>query len=277
MHARQRNKTMPLRRHVGAFEKLYRKYNHRRFVHPDPLEFLYRYEDPADREVVGLIAASLAFGNVKQILASVGGVLSRMTDHPGRYVFDASPAEMRARFADFVHRIWTGGHLAALLVGLRGAVRSYGSLRRCFGAFDGQETVVHALRGFVAELNSFGADKSGSLLPDPGKGSACKRLHLYLRWMVRQDRVDPGGWHTVSPAKLIVPLDTHMHRIGLALRATKRKSADITTAMEITEAFRQICPDDPVRYDFALTRLGIRDDADLGAFLGGCQAGGDDA
>jgi len=268
---------MPLIRHAGLFEKLYHKYNRRRFVHPDPLEFVYRYENPADREVVGLIAASLAFGNVKQILTSVDGVLSRMTDHPGRYVFDASPAEMQRRFADFVHRIWAGRELAGLLIGMRRAIRRYGSLGRCFAAFDGRETVVRALRHFVAELNSFGAGKSGSLLPDPGKGSACKRLHLYLRWMVRKDRVDPGGWNAVPPAKLIVPLDTHMHRIGLALQATRRKSADITTAMEITAAFRRVRPEDPVRYDFALTRLGIRDDADLEAFLGSCQAGGGNA
>jgi len=268
---------MPLVRHSGSLEDLYRRYNKRRYVHPDPLEFVYRYDDPADREIVGLIAASLAFGNVKQILASVDRVLSRMSDSPARYVCDARPSEMQRRFADFVHRIWTGRQLAALLAGARGVVRRYGSLGRCFAACAEKETEIDSLTRFVGELSLSGVGDGRSLLADPAKGSACKRLNLYLRWMVRKDGVDPGGWACVPASRLIIPLDTHMHRIALALRATRRKSADMTTALEITEAFRRVCPDDPVRYDFALTRLGIRDDADLGAFLGLCRAGGGDA
>ncbi|MBW2545477.1 MAG: TIGR02757 family protein, partial [Deltaproteobacteria bacterium] len=98
-------------------------------------------------------------------------------------------------------------------------------------------------------------------VPLPAKGSACKRLNLFLRWMVRRDDVDPGGWDDIPPSKLVIPLDTHMHRICLAFGFTKRKQADMKTALEITDSFRAIVPDDPVRYDFALTRLGIRKDA----------------
>ncbi len=97
------------------------------------------------------------------------------------------------------------------------------------------------------------------LLPSPGKGSACKRLNLFLRWMVRSDDVDPGGWSGVDAGKLIVPLDTHMHRMGLEVGLTRRKQADMQAALEVTRAFRTIAPEDPVRYDFALTRLGIHD------------------
>jgi uncharacterized protein (TIGR02757 family) len=97
------------------------------------------------------------------------------------------------------------------------------------------------------------------LLPDPARGSTCKRLHLYLRWMVRSDAVDPGGWRGIDPACLIVPVDVHMHRIGRALRFTQRRSPSLESAREITEAFRRIQPTDPVRYDFALTRFGIRE------------------
>jgi len=85
--------------------------------------------------------------------------------------------------------------------------------------------------------------------------------------MVRQDKIDPGGWDLVPVSKLIIPLDTHMHRIGLMFNLTRRRQADMRTALEITHAFRRIAPDDPVRYDFALTRLGIREDADLEGFL----------
>jgi len=114
-------------------------------------------------------------------------------------------------------------------------------------------------------VKAMGRERS-YLLPDPRLGSACKRLNLYLRWMVRRDAVDPGGWN-VPPAKLVVPLDTHMHALGRALGLTDRRSADLRTALEITAAFRAIAPDDPVRYDFALTRLGMRGGERREAFL----------
>ena len=92
-----------------------------------------------------------------------------------------------------------------------------------------------------------------------------KRLNLFLRWMVRRDDVDPGGWDSVSRGRLVVPLDTHLFRIARTLGFTDRKSADLAAALEITDRFREIAPDDPVRYDFALTRLGIRADLRDGA------------
>ena len=99
----------------------------------------------------------------------------------------------------------------------------------------------------------------GHLLSDPARGSTCKRLHLYLRWMVRTDAVDPGGWTAVRPAQLLVPVDVHMHRIGRALGFTRRAQPSGRATEDITAAFRRLSPDDPVRYDFALTRLGIRE------------------
>lgn len=256
---------MPLREHGDILEKLYRDLNQRRYVHPDPLEFLYDYDDPFDREVVGLIASSLAYGRVAQILKSVGNVLGLMGRRPVCFLQDKSETSLKRDFADFRHRFSTGEELAALLLGVKGVIERYGSLGRCFVSAIKQddETVLPALSAFTKELNDAG--QCGHLLPDPARRSACKRLNLFLRWMVRFDAVDPGGWEAVSAAKLIVPLDTHMHRIALALGATRRKTADMRTALEITDAFRQISPDDPVRYDFALTRLGIRDDMDLSA------------
>ena len=100
-------------------------------------------------------------------------------------------------------------------------------------------------------------------MPDPSKGSACKRLALYLRWMVRNDEVDPGGWKMVDPSALLIPLDTHMFNICTTLGLCSRKAADGRSAIEITEAFKKVCPEDPVRYDFALTRFGIRSDMKL--------------
>lgn len=261
-----------------ALEDLYVTYNRRELVHPDPLEFLYAYDDLSDREIVALVASYLAYGRVAQILKSVRRVLERMPA-PAEFVRGASPETLRSTLAGFKHRFTTGETLAALLSGARCAIERHGSLGACFGAglSDRDETVLPALTAFVGELNSGAPCHSAKHeaghkppLPSPAEGSACKRLNLFLRWMVRRDAVDPGGWDHVPPSKLIVPLDTHMLRIGRALRLTQRSQADIRTAQEVTAAFRAFAPDDPVRYDFALTRLGIRHDADLDGFLRRC-------
>ena len=123
------------------------------------------------------------------------------------------------------------------------------------GLDETDETVLGAMTAFASQL---GRD-CAHLVARPEKGSACKRMSLFLRWMVREDAVDPGGWTGVSPAQLIVPLDVHMERIGQMLNLTGRKSPNMGMALDITEAFRSMAPDDPVKYDFALTRFGIRD------------------
>jgi uncharacterized protein (TIGR02757 family) len=260
-----------LTRHARELEAIYRKHNRREFVHPDPLEFLYEYHDPADREVVGLIASALAYGRVAQILRSVRAVLDALGPHPAKRLRRTAGAALRRRFAGFRHRFHTGSDLAALLIAISEALRRHGSLEECFlnGFVPRDGTVVPALSRFVRELNATG-DGRLRLLSDPADGSACKRLNLFLRWMVRSDEVDVGAWRGVPARALVIPLDTHMHRIGLALSATARKQADLRTAMEITAAFQAVSPEDPVRYDFALTRLGIHPDGDVSAFLRRC-------
>jgi len=250
-------------------ERLYALYNSRKWVHPDPLEFLYDYGDLKDREVAGLIASSLAYGRVAQILKSVSGVLEKMGPSPFGFLVSSKPSSLRRIFSDFKHRFTTGNELALMLTGAKSVIGRFGSLYNCFlsGFKDDDETILTGLSYLVKELGTNSNGRSNSLLPLPERGSACKRWNLFLRWMVRKDRVDPGGWDRVNPAKLIIPLDTHMHRICLSLKLTERKNADMRTAIEITSAFRKIDPEDPVRYDFALTRLGIRKDADLDAFL----------
>jgi len=257
--------------HEQTLCSLYETYNRREFVHPDPLEFLYDYEDILDREIVGLVASSLAYGQVLQILKSVRRVLDRM-ESPRRFLECASPGSLSRTFGDFKHRFTTGTEIAALLYAVQRVIRRHGSLGSCFlQGFEGShETVIPALSAFVEELAGEFQTKPGSLLPSPRAGSACKRLNLFLRWMVRRDDVDPGGWDDVPTSKLIMPLDVHVHRISLKLGLTGRKQADLRAACEITEAFRKIEPEDPVRYDFSLSRLGIRDDLDPESFLKAC-------
>ena len=253
------------------FERLYRRLNRREFVHPDPLEFLYDYSDPLDREIVGLVASALAYGKVASILKSVSFILEILGPEPSEFLSAQSHESLRNLLKGFVHRFADSEKTAAFLVGLRKTVAEYGSLGECF--MRGQEkndgTILSGLCFLAESLENFCPSCPGHLIPMPRKRSACKRFNLYFRWMVRNDDVDPGGWHKGLRSKLIVPLDAHMHRIGIAFGFTGRKSADMKTALEVTEAFKKLRPDDPVRYDFALTRLGIRSDMDIESFLDG--------
>ena len=249
-------------------DALYAKYNRRSYVHPDPLEFVYEFEDEADREVVALLASSLAYGRVVQILASVRKVLDVMGGKPADFVERVPAATLAHTLARFRHRFTRGSEIAAMLHGVGETRRKFGSLNTCFlQGWNGAGNVVPGLSRLVEEISSSAGREFPFLLPSPSAGSACKRLNLFLRWMVRCDDVDPGGWHGVPASALIVPLDTHMHRIGLALGLTQRRQTGLQTALEITEAFKQVALDDPVRYDFCLTRLGIRGESDFCGLL----------
>ncbi|MFZ2631219.1 MAG: TIGR02757 family protein [Desulfosalsimonadaceae bacterium] len=254
-------------------ERLYDQYNQRRYVHPDPLEFLYNYKELRDREIVGLIASALAYGKVAQILKSVGAVLEKMGPSPFAYLQSTPSVRIVSDFQPFVHRFAKGPQLSAFLMGIQQVILDYGSLYNCFlYCFNDRfsrtdETILPVLALFSEKIIQGSSVASGScspghLVPCPEKGSACKRLHLFLRWMVRKDAVDPGGWDDVPRSALIIPLDTHMFRIGKALGLTFRNQADRLAALDISVGFKQWSPDDPVKYDFALTRFGIRNDLD---------------
>jgi uncharacterized protein (TIGR02757 family) len=253
----------------AGLASLYRRYNRREFVHPDPLELVYDYSTPEDQEIAGLLCACLAYGRVAQILVSVSRVLDMMGDEgsgrtrgsPHAFLGRVTDRELRDLLRPFKHRFTTGSEVAALLIAVKRTIAEHGSLEALFaaGVKRNHDTVLPGLELFVERLrvSAGGPAACPSLLSSPADGSACKRLNLYLRWMVRRDRVDPGPWHTVPRSKLVVPLDTHMFRIARALGLTRRRQANLATAVEITGAFARHSPRDPVRYDFCLTRLGI--------------------
>lgn len=267
-----KNKDMKFIASKKGLDGLYARYNRRSFVHPDPLEFLYRYGDFYDREVAGLAASSLAYGRVSQILKSVSIVLDKMGPRPRLFLMESPETRIKTLFAGFKHRFTTGGEFSRLMIGAKRAIERHDSLKNCFlRRFDGKsDSILPSISNFVDELCADIGPLKG-LLPSPSMGSACKRLNLFLRWMIRKDAVDPGGWGTALKSRLIVPLDTHMHKIGLAFGFTRRKNAGIETAIEITRGFAKFSPDDPVKYDFALTRLGIRGDANFDFLQTACQ------
>ncbi len=253
-------------------ENLYVRYNRREYVHPDPLEFLYRYDNLLDREIAALIASSLAYGRVAQICCSVAALLDRMNPSPAEFLDGVTEKALFRIFGNFKHRFTTCRELVEMLLGIQRVVAEYGSLHACVaGPLKKKEpsTIIPGLCALVDALLPT-ASPCSSLLPLPERGSACKRLHLFLRWMVRSDDVDPGGWKDISASLLCVPLDTHMQRICRSLGMTARKQADMKTVEEVTAAFRRLNPEDPVRYDFVLTRLGMWDRETLKLLINTC-------
>ncbi len=249
-------------------DAIYETYNIRKYVDPDPLLFLYDYPEVRDREIAGLVAACLAYGRVEMIIKTVGQVLEKMGRSPFDYLSDTPDETIDSAFRGFKYRFATDRHLSNLLKGIRQVIKEFGSLENCFsaGVQRKDETVMNGLCHMYQGLNQTG--QTGHLLADPQKTSACKRSHLFLRWMVRKDAVDPGGWEGVSSNQLVIPLDTHMYKIGKLLGFTKRKSPDKICALEITAGFRKILSRDPVKYDFCLTRFGIRRNLDMDELSG---------
>ena len=206
---------------------------------------------------LGVIKA-LAIGRVQQIVKSISLILEKMHS-PYIYLKNATKNTISKDFKGFKHRFIDEDDLTFMLFGIKNVISRFGSIKECFKKSFKKDnsTIAPSLSNFVKELGSTVNERKYKLLPLPNSKSAFKRINLFLRWMIRQDRVDPGGWDSISPSKLIVPLDTHMFKIGQAFGFTMRKSNDLKTALEITNAFRKFCPEDPVKYDFALTRLGI--------------------
>jgi uncharacterized protein (TIGR02757 family) len=236
----------------------------------DPIELARRHADPADREVAAFLAASLAFGRVASVLQSVGRVLAALGPSPAAGVRAFDPASDGARLHSLVHRWCRGADLVALIGILRRMLDSAGSIEQFFAAGDDASAadVGPGLESFCRRALSLDCGPASAtpparpgvayFFPRPSRGSACKRLNLFLRWMVRRDEVDFGLWTRIAPARLVVPLDVHLARVGRCLGLTRRRSPGWRMAAEITESLRRFDPDDPVKYDFALCHLGMQ-------------------
>lgn len=225
----------------------------------DPVGFVHRYARHQDQEIVGLVAATLAFGNVIAARRSIELVLEKLGPEPAAFVAEAREQALLRQLDGFVHRIYRGQHIARMLHGAGALLREYGTLGAAFASFH-RETgdFRESLACFADVIRGDAPDRSTRhLVSNPRAGSACKRLLLYARWMVRpDDGVDLGLW-TMPPSELVVPVDTHIHRISRNLGLTSRRTASWITAEEITARLRELDPEDPVKYDFALCHLGV--------------------
>lgn len=266
------NRPSPAERDLKRrLDGLYRRYG-ARYLHTDPVSVPRGYDSAEDREVAGLVTAVLAYGQVPQIMASVGRVMAIMGSRPAAFVRRFDPLRDRTLLRGFVHRFNDSRDLGLLLHFTRQAIERSGSLEGFFleGYSAGHDDVGPALSSFARRMLALDCSayyRRGVLpasagvrffLPSPEAGSTCKRLNLFLRWMVRpDDGVDFGIWRHVSPSKLIIPLDTHVSRIAASIGLTSRRTAGWRMAREVTERLRELDAGDPVKYDFALCRLGI--------------------
>lgn len=252
-------------------EKVYRRYHRTEYLGSDPLAVVHQLRTAEDREIGALYAALLAYGNVKQINASLRKLFEAMDGQPAAFVHDFSYRSARERLGPFKHRFTDAEDVLCLAHLIHQRTRSR-PLQRWFAdcVQSCDEDFAPAAGRFIGLLLSgdFGRhfDERRMLakasfkhfVPRPERGSACKRLYLFLRWMIRErDGIDLGLWESIEPDKLLIPVDTHILRISNKLGFTSKQTASLAAAREITSVLRRVDPADPVRFDFSLCRLGI--------------------
>jgi len=250
-------------------DDLYRSFDHVTSA-TDPVHIVRRFTSPADREIVGFCAAALAFGRVASVLQSIESLLAVMGPHPAAFVRRFDPVQERLRLEPLVHRWISGRDLIALLIVLQRMLIEAGSIEAFFLQGDvatsphvGPALDSFSTRALATDLRAAYGRRVprqrgvAYFFPRPSAGSACKRLNLFLRWMVRRDEIDLGVWSKVSSARLVVPLDTHVIRLGRCLKLTRYTSPGWKMALDITNALRAFDSTDPVRFDFALCHVGM--------------------
>lgn len=245
-------------------ERLYREFDYGARVARDAIEFPLRYPAPDDREVVALLTTCLAYGRVDLFSRQLEGVLRTMGPSPAAFIREFDPKCHASLFAAFIYRFNRPRDLVAFCVAARDLLARYGTLEKCFAAGDpdpagpiGPPLERFARAFWEADVRGFfprGRLSRGyrHLFPLPSAGGPCKRLHLFLRWMVRREPPDFGLWTSISPARLLMPVDTHIENMSRAIGLTRRRSRNWKMAEDITARLAQVDPADPVKYDFAL-------------------------
>ena len=237
-------------------DTLVKRYEQLSFIATDPIAIPHGFDDPADQEVIGFYAALLAWGQRKTILSNMENLCERMDFRPHLFVSRYAEDDGRGRLDGFVHRTFqpVDAHWMTRLLSL--ALKQFGSLNAVFVSFlpDAARDVGPAIDGFSKWLPTLDEDTPARLrkhLARPSAGSACKRLAMYLRWMVRPGPVDLGIWSGISSSQLVLPLDVHSRRQAERFGILKRKSNDWAAVQEMTDYCRLLCPGDPARYDYA--------------------------
>jgi uncharacterized protein (TIGR02757 family) len=245
-------------------ERLYREFDYDARLGRDAIQFPLRYPDPADRELVSLLTCCLAYGRVDLFGRQLERALAVMGASPAAFVRDFDPRRQARAFDGFLYRFNRPRDLVAFCVAARDVLARHGTLEKCFLAADPEprgpigpplERFARAfLDADLGEAFPRGRLSRGyrHLFPLPSAGGPCKRLLLYMRWMVRREPPDFGLWPGVSPARLLMPVDTHVENMSRAIGLTRRRSRNWKMAEEITARLAAVDAADPVKYDFAL-------------------------
>lgn len=250
-------------------DRLYDEYDfHERIIH-DPVEFPYRYKNSADIEAAGFIASCFAYGRVDLFKSAVNKTLAVMGCSPYDFLTSFSLKKQRHLFAGITYRFNKNDDIVCLLYALSTALKKYERIENIFKLRykESDSDIGNGLTGlvniFLSMDTSLVYDRNVNtrgflqFFPLPERGSACKRMNLFLRWMIRDRDIDFGIWKGIPKNKLVIPLDTHIARISKCLGFTKRSSQDWKMAVEITGALKMFNPEDPLKYDFALCHQGI--------------------
>lgn len=236
-------------------------YNQPSFIPADPVSIPHRFGKRQDIEIAGLFAAVLAWGNRTSIINSCNRLMAWMGEAPHDFVLNHQPSDLKP-FLSFAHRTFNATDLLYFLHFLQGHYRQHDSLEQAFvpQAPYREETVEQALVHFHDYFFSpEHPERTRKHIATPARKSACKRINMYLRWMVRNDGrgVDFGLWQNISPAQLVCPLDTHVARVACRLELLEDEKSNWNNALQLTQQLRRLNPDDPAVYDFALFGLGM--------------------
>lgn len=238
------------------------QFNQPHFIDNDPISIPHQYKRKEDIEIAGLFAAVLAWGQRKTIIRKCRELLLMMDNDPHNFILHHKPKDLKP-LEDFRHRTFNGTDTLYFVEALKFIYLRYGSLEKLFQVNAGEETIEKGLINFHNEFFSLEhhPHRTKKHVATPERKSTCKRLVMYLRWMVRNDNtgVDFGIWKGISPSQLVCPCDLHVDRVARKLKLIKRKQTDWQTALELTSALRKLDAHDPVKYDFALFGLGIEE------------------
>lgn len=243
--------------HISSLlEEHYKRIHTSSFIDADPLQFAHRYNERLDIEIVALLCATIAWGRRKMILSSCEKMLQEMGVSPYDYVMnvDIDSIDTTGRA---VHRTFSRGDFVFFIKALRGIYSRYDSMEEIFAPREGESGTWEGINRFRNEMLLTPHNETNARhISSPMKGSACKRLHLLLRWLVRDDGIDIGLWKNISPSMLSIPLDVHVGNISRHLGILSRSSNDRRAVEEIDRFLRMMDPIDPVRYDYALFGIG---------------------
>lgn len=247
--------------HYKAFDKSQ--------LEPDPLQFPHKFKNKKDIELIAFISSIFAYGNIKQIINTLNKITFILGEHPTNYLIEKNKATIKRDFKGIIHRFFTNEDIVNLILLLKNVYSKSNSLRNIF--LSNYNTKVYNIKFALESFSKYMLELYQNLFveenvtqgikfmfPLPSKGSVCKRMNLFLRWMVRKDELDFGLWDEIDKSKLIIPVDTHIARICRKLKLTKKKNINWNMAEEITENLKKYDPDDPVKYDFAICHIGMR-------------------